>query len=170
MHAGRAPARRSGFRIDRHRRGVGDAREHGRSRDRAALALMGAAPPLDPSVARLRVRGLCKSFGSTAALAGVDLEMAAGEVHALLGENGAGKSTLVRCIAGALPPDAGSLEIDGRPWRPRSPAGARAGGVAVLWQELALAPDLSVQDNLLLGRELRHGPLLALQSTRERAR
>jgi ribose transport system ATP-binding protein len=122
-----------------------------------------------PPPARLAARGLCKRFGSTAALAGASLELGAGEVHALVGENGAGKSTLVRCLAGALAPDAGAIELDGVPFAPRSPVEARARGVAVLWQELALAPDLSIEDNLLLGRELARVGVVTRTRTRQRA-
>ncbi|TAJ25080.1 MAG: sugar ABC transporter ATP-binding protein, partial [Planctomycetota bacterium] len=124
----------------------------------------------DGAAARLVVRGLHKRFGPTAALAGAELAIAPGEVHALLGENGAGKSTLVRCLLGALAPDAGAIELDGARFAPRSPAEARAQGVAVLWQELALAPDLSIEDNLLLGRELARAGVVARARTRQRAR
>src|SRR5258706_5966910 len=102
---------------------------------------------------RLVIRGLAKSFGATRALAGVDLELAAGSVHALIGENGAGKSTLLRILSGALAPDAGTLELEGRPFAPRTPRAAALAGVRMVHQELALCPGLSVADNLLLGDE-----------------
>jgi len=102
---------------------------------------------------RLRVQGVARSFGATRALDGVDLEVAAGEVHAVLGENGAGKSTLMRILAGALRPDAGRLELDGASYAPAGPLAARRAGVAVVHQELNLAPHLTVAENLVLGVE-----------------
>jgi ribose transport system ATP-binding protein len=101
----------------------------------------------------LEMRNIEKRFGGTAALAGVDLGVAAGEIHALLGENGAGKSTLMRILAGAIMPDAGSIALDGRTFAPRSPIDARDAGVAMIYQELTLAPHLSVAANIRLGRE-----------------
>ena len=103
----------------------------------------------------LRVRGLVKHFGSTRALDGVDLELHPGEVHALCGENGAGKSTLVRVLAGMLDPDDGRVEWRSRGVRIESPATAAALGIAVIHQDYDLAPNLSVAENLLLGREPR---------------
>jgi ribose transport system ATP-binding protein len=103
--------------------------------------------------ARLRMAGIAKAFGPTQALAGVDLEVRPGEVHALVGENGAGKSTLMKVLSGALRPDAGHMVLDGRPYDPRTPLEARGRGVAMIYQELSLAPDLSVEENILLGVE-----------------
>jgi ribose transport system ATP-binding protein len=105
------------------------------------------------SAARVVLRDLRKSFGSTVALAGVDLQAAAGEVHAVLGENGAGKSTLMKVLAGVEAPDAGSVTLDGLPWTPRGPAAARARGLAMVHQELALCPHLDVAANVALGIE-----------------
>jgi ribose transport system ATP-binding protein len=102
---------------------------------------------------RASLRGLRKAFGSTAALDGVDLEAAPGEVHAILGENGAGKSTLLKVLAGLVAADAGDVELDGEPWRPRHPADARARGLAMVHQELALCPHLDVAANVALGIE-----------------
>jgi ribose transport system ATP-binding protein len=102
---------------------------------------------------RLELRGVTKSFGSTIALGGVDLAAEPGEVHAVLGENGAGKSTLMRVLAGVLVPDGGEVVVDGAPWRPRGPADARARGLAMVHQELAMCPHLSVADNVALGIE-----------------
>jgi ribose transport system ATP-binding protein len=99
------------------------------------------------------MRGIVKRFGATVALDGVDLAVAAGEICGLIGENGAGKSTLMTILAGALAPDDGAMAIDGRPYAPRSPIGARRAGVAMIHQELSLAPHLSVMDNILLGVE-----------------
>ncbi len=98
-------------------------------------------------------RGVRKAFGSTLALAGVDFQVATGEVHALVGENGAGKSTLMKVFSGALQPDGGALLLGGKPYRVRDPSMARRLGVAMVYQELALAPHLSIEDNILLGIE-----------------
>ena len=98
----------------------------------------------------LRAEGLDKSFGATRALCGVSLTLFAGEVHALLGENGAGKSTLLKILAGAQSADAGSIELAGKSYLPKSPAHAQALGVAYVSQEPALCPDLSVAENILL--------------------
>ena len=102
---------------------------------------------------RLTMAGIQKRFGATVALGGVDLEVASGEVLALVGENGAGKSTLMKILAGALRPDAGTMELGGQPYRPRNPHDARRAGVAMIYQELSLAPHLSVAENILLGAE-----------------
>lgn len=107
----------------------------------------------DPSAMLLRMRGVEKSFGSTRALSGVSLEVRRGEVHALVGENGAGKSTLMKILAGALPRDAGEIDFDGSAFAPRDPQEARDRGVAMIYQELSIALHLSVEDNIMLGRE-----------------
>jgi ribose transport system ATP-binding protein len=99
------------------------------------------------------MRGIRKAFGATVALDGVDLSVAPGEVCGLVGQNGAGKSTLMAILAGALAPDAGAMTIGGQPYAPRSPIEARRAGVAMIYQELSLAPDLSVMENILLGAE-----------------
>ncbi|WP_106241014.1 sugar ABC transporter ATP-binding protein [Allonocardiopsis opalescens] len=94
-----------------------------------------------------------KSFGRLHALRDVTLRLRAGEVHALVGENGAGKSTLVKTLAGVHRPDTGHVEVDGRPVRFTGPADARAAGVAVIYQEPTLFPDLSVAENIFMGRQ-----------------
>src|SRR3954465_5272136 len=99
------------------------------------------------------MRGIRKAFGATVALDGVDLAVAPGEICALVGQNGAGKRTLMAILSGALAPDAGSMTIDGRAFAPRSPIDARRAGVAMIYQELSLAPHLSVMENILLGAE-----------------
>jgi ribose transport system ATP-binding protein len=99
------------------------------------------------------MRGIRKAFGATIALDGVDLSVAPGEICGLVGQNGAGKSTLMAILAGALQPDAGSMTLDGRPYAPRNPIEARRAGVAMIYQELSLAPHLSVMENVLLGAE-----------------
>jgi ribose transport system ATP-binding protein len=97
--------------------------------------------------------GVAKRYGPTVALAGVDLTVLPGEVHALVGENGAGKSTLMKVLSGAERSDVGTMTLDGRPFAPSGPAAARRAGVAMVYQELALAPDLTVEANILLGQE-----------------
>ncbi len=101
----------------------------------------------------LRMERIAKRFGAVSALSGVDLEVRRGEVHALLGENGAGKSTLMKVLSGALRPDRGSMTLAGAAYAPRNPREALSLGVAMIYQELNLAPDLSVAQNLSLGRE-----------------
>jgi ribose transport system ATP-binding protein len=101
----------------------------------------------------LEMRGIEKRFDATVALAGVTLAVARGEVCGLVGENGAGKSTLMAILSGAIEPDAGEMFLDGQPYAPRDPMAARRAGVAMIYQELSLAPDLSVADNILLGME-----------------
>ncbi|WP_159792748.1 sugar ABC transporter ATP-binding protein [Puerhibacterium puerhi] len=104
-----------------------------------------------PQQPTLRLRGITKTFSGVRALRGVDFELRAGEVHALLGENGAGKSTLIKIIAGAHQPSGGTVELDGQPVTLRGPHDALHRGVAVVYQETSLAPDLSVLENLYLG-------------------
>jgi ribose transport system ATP-binding protein len=99
------------------------------------------------------MRDVRKRFGATQALGGVDLAVAAGEVHALLGQNGAGKSTLMKALSGAIRPDEGDMRIDGAPYAPAGPQDARRAGVAMIYQELSLAPHLTVAENILMGVE-----------------
>jgi ribose transport system ATP-binding protein len=94
-----------------------------------------------------------KTFGATVALGEVTFAVHAGRVHALIGENGAGKSTLMNVLAGATPPDAGQLVLDGTPFRPRTPQDARRAGVAMVHQELSLCSHLTVEENIALGNE-----------------
>lgn len=101
----------------------------------------------------LELRGMSRSFGAVRALHEVRLDLRGGEVHALIGENGAGKSTLVKILAGALRPDEGTVRFDGRPLGLGSPADARAAGIAVIYQEPTLFPDLSVAENIFIGRQ-----------------
>ena len=99
------------------------------------------------------VRGIHKRYGAAVALHDVSLDVAAGEIHALVGENGAGKSTLGKVVAGAVAPDAGEILVDGEPVSYRSPREAIRYGIGLIEQEFALAPDLSVLDNVFLGVE-----------------
>ncbi|WP_409055787.1 sugar ABC transporter ATP-binding protein [Streptomyces sp. SYP-A7185] len=103
----------------------------------------------------LAVQGLSKSFGAVRALHDVSLELYAGEAHALAGENGAGKSTLIKTLAGVHRPDAGALSLDGSPVVFNGPKDARDAGVAVIYQEPTLFPDLSVAENIFMGRQPR---------------
>ncbi|WP_327351200.1 sugar ABC transporter ATP-binding protein [Streptomyces sp. NBC_01304] len=103
----------------------------------------------------LAVQGLSKSFGAVRALRDVSLELYAGQAHALAGENGAGKSTLIKALAGVHRPDAGGLLLDGMPVVFHGPADARDAGVAVIYQEPTLFPDLSVAENIFMGRQPR---------------
>jgi simple sugar transport system ATP-binding protein len=101
----------------------------------------------------LQVSDLRKSFGPVEALRGVDLDLNAGEVLAVVGDNGAGKSTLIKHIAGVYQPDAGRMLLAGEPLDLKSPREARARGIETVYQDLALADDLSVGANIFLGRE-----------------
>jgi ABC-type sugar transport system ATPase subunit len=114
----------------------------------------------------LRMRGIAKAFPGVQALAGVDLEVYAGEVHILLGENGAGKSTLMKILSGAQSSDAGVIEIDGTPTQLNTPRAARDARIAIIHQELALVTEMTVAENIYLGRAptrfgmLNHGPMV----------
>jgi ribose transport system ATP-binding protein len=101
----------------------------------------------------LEMTGVDKSFGATRALSGVQLTVHRGEIHALMGENGAGKSTLMKILSGVYQPDAGEIRIDGKPVRLTSPAGSRALGISLIYQELAVAPHMSVAENVFMGSE-----------------
>ncbi|HEX7861977.1 MAG TPA: ATP-binding cassette domain-containing protein [Verrucomicrobiae bacterium] len=120
--------------------------------------------------ARLRVLNIRKSFGGTHALKRVSLEVAPGEVHALIGENGAGKSTLMKILSGAYQPDAGQIFLNGAVYQPRDPLHARRKGVEMIYQELNLAPHLSVEENILLGVEPRRFGFVNRRARREAAR
>ena len=117
----------------------------------------------------LNVRGLGKRFGNFAALESVDLTLRAGEIHALLGENGAGKSTLIKTITGALGRDAGTVSLGGVPIAPRSPAEAAQLGIVTVYQEVNLLPNLTVAENLFLGRAPTRFGLLREREMRRRA-
>jgi ABC-type sugar transport system ATPase subunit len=117
----------------------------------------------------LEAQGIRKAYGGVVALAGADLTVRAGTVHAVLGENGAGKSTLVKIVAGAVPPDAGVLRLDGRPVSFANTVEAVRHGVAVVSQELNLFPDLDVLANLFPMREVKRGPFVSRKAMAERA-
>jgi ribose transport system ATP-binding protein len=115
----------------------------------------------------LEMRAINKSFAGNAVLAEVTLAARAGEVHALVGENGAGKSTLMKILAGVYQPDGGTILIDGRELAFARPLDALANGIAMIYQELSLAPDLTVAENIFLGREPLSFPPLGVVNRRE---
>lgn len=121
-------------------------------------------PPL------LRVRGVGKRFPGVVALDDVDFELAAGEVHCLLGENGAGKSTLVKILAGAQRADSGTIELAGEEVSFATPQEAQRHGLAFIFQELSVVPSLSVADNIALGNEVVRGGLLQRRKAHAEAR
>ena len=101
----------------------------------------------------LQLSNVTKSFGAVCALKGVSFTLHPGEVHAVVGENGAGKSTLIKIITGAHQPDSGGIQIDGQDVARLSPAIARRLGIACIYQQPALFPDLTVAENIVLGAE-----------------
>ncbi|MGV9293905.1 ATP-binding cassette domain-containing protein [Amycolatopsis sp. NPDC003676] len=118
----------------------------------------------------VQARGIRKAFGHVEALRGVDFEAKAGEVTALIGDNGAGKSSLVKVLSGVYVPDEGELRIDGKPVRLSSPADLREHGIETVYQDLALATDLTPYENVFMGREIfRGGPLAPLRLVDRRA-
>ena len=99
----------------------------------------------------VELSGISKSFGPVRVLKDVDFDVRPGEVHALLGENGAGKSTLIKIIAGVLAADGGEMRVEGRPVRFASPREAATHGIATVYQELLLFPELTVAENIHIG-------------------
>jgi len=99
----------------------------------------------------LTIDGLSKHYGETKALDRVSIVFEPGSVHTVLGENGSGKSTLVKLLSGVVQPDHGAIHVAGRPFIARDPAAAQAAGIATVFQEVLVAPDLTVIDNVLLG-------------------
>ena len=102
----------------------------------------------------LEARGLVKRYGQVTALDGVDFELREGEILAVIGDNGAGKSSLIKALSGAVVPDAGELLLDGQEVHFRSPMDARRHGIETVYQDLAVAPAMTIAENLFLGREL----------------
>lgn len=106
----------------------------------------------------MQARGLVKRYGQVTALDGADFELRAGEILAVIGDNGAGKSSLIKCLSGATRPDDGQIWLDGQPIHFRSPMDARRAGIETVYQDLAVAPAMTIAENLFLGREtLRSG-------------
>jgi len=108
----------------------------------------------------MEARGLVKRYGHVTALDHSDFELRAGEILAVIGDNGAGKSSLIKALSGALIPDAGEIFLDGKPVRFRTPLDARRAGIETVYQDLAIAPALSIAENLFLGREPRRRGVL----------
>lgn len=130
-----------------------------------AIGVGGATSAPDPVV---RARGIVKSFGATRAVRGVSLDIPRGAIVGLVGENGAGKSTLARVIAGVYAPDEGVIEIAGQPRHLRDPHEGIRAGVSLVAQEIALVPEATVEENVLLGSLPRRGPLLDRRALRRR--
>jgi rhamnose transport system ATP-binding protein len=134
----------------------------------------GASGPVDHENAAqtpvLQLRHATKDFGAVQALVDASVELYAGEAHALVGENGAGKSTLVKILAGVYQPDSGTFEIDGHQVALHGPAAAQAAGIAVIYQEPTLFPDLTVAENMFIGRQpLRTGRRIDRRAMRAEA-
>src|SRR6516162_7740595 len=108
----------------------------------------------------LSIRGLTKSYSGVPVLDAVSMTVDDGEIHALLGGNGAGKSTLIKCVSGAVIPDAGEILLDNRRPLFMTPRDAIQNGVAVVYQDLSVVDSLSVADNIFLGDEPRIGPIV----------
>ena len=116
---------------------------------------------VEARVPTLEMRGISKTFPGVKALNGVQLKAWGGEVHALMGENGAGKSTLMKILSGAYHADAGGeILIDGEPIHITDPIAAKRAGIAIIYQELSLAPNLTVAENIHLGDEIHHRGLI----------
>jgi len=123
-----------------------------------------SGPPL------LQMRGVDKSFPGVHALKGVDLDLASGDVLALLGENGAGKSTLIKVLGGAHQPDSGTIEIDGRAVQIASPQDSQRAGIGIIYQEFNLVPAMTVRENIFLGQEPGRFSFISAGKERRRAR
>ncbi|HUQ71460.1 MAG TPA: ATP-binding cassette domain-containing protein, partial [Planctomycetaceae bacterium] len=123
--------------------------------------------PIEPL---LSVSQISKRFGATQALEDVSLEVRAGRVLGLIGENGAGKSTLMKILSGAHQPDSGTMTLAGQRFAPSGPLAARQAGIAMIYQELNLAPHLSVEDNIMLGQEASAWGLLQRNRQRPKVR
>jgi fructose transport system ATP-binding protein len=108
----------------------------------------------------IQAKGLVKRFGQVTALDGADFELRGGEILAVIGDNGAGKSSLIKCLAGASIPDAGEIYLDGQRVHFKSPIDARRAGIETVYQDLAVAPAMTIAENLFLGREIRRSGFL----------
>ncbi len=108
----------------------------------------------------LQARGLTKRYGHVTALDGADFDLYPGEILAVIGDNGAGKSTLIKALSGALIPDEGEIHLDGKSVKFHSPSDARKQGIETVYQDLAVAPAMSIAENLFLGREIRKRGIL----------
>src|SRR5688500_6726320 len=116
--------------------------------------------PTVPSAPGMEARGLVKRYGHVTALDGADFELLPGEILAVIGDNGAGKSTLIKALSGALIPDEGEMFLDGKPVTFHTPIDARRQGIETVYQDLAVAPAMTITENLFLGREIhKPGPM-----------
>jgi fructose transport system ATP-binding protein len=107
-----------------------------------------------------QAKGLVKNYGHVTAADGTDFEVRVGEIMAVIGDNGAGKSTLIKMLSGAVQPDAGEILLDGKPVQFKSPIDARRAGIETVYQDLAVAPAMTIAENLFLGREITKGGTL----------
>lgn len=128
-----------------------------------------ASPNASNVLPILEMRGITKRFSGVPALRDVNLTIYSGEVHALMGENGAGKSTLMKILAGAYIADDGEIYVDGKLLKITDPATARRAGINLIYQELNVAPNLTVAENMFMGSELRRGQLLDREGMRREA-
>jgi len=108
----------------------------------------------------MQAKGLTKRYGQVTALDGADFELRAGEILAVIGDNGAGKSSLIKCLSGATIPDEGDIVLDGKPIHFKNPMDARRVGIETVYQDLAVAPAMTIAENLFLGREVRRSGFL----------
>ena len=122
-----------------------------------------------PATPVLSMRNIAKAFGKFYALKGVDLTVWPGEIHALMGENGAGKSTLMKILAGAYTATSGEILIDGKPHAIKGPKDALAAGITLIYQEMQLAPNLTVAENIFLGSELARGGMVQRKEMQSQA-
>jgi fructose transport system ATP-binding protein len=116
--------------------------------------------PAQSPIIVMQAKGLVKRYGHVTALDGTDFELRAGEILAVIGDNGAGKSSLIKCLSGATLPDAGEIFLDGAPVHFKTPIDARRAGIETVYQDLAVAPAMTIAENLFLGREIRRPGVL----------
>ena len=121
---------------------------------------MSAQPQSTPALV-MQARGLVKRYGQVTALDGCDFELRAGEIMAVIGDNGAGKSSLIKALSGATIPDEGEIQLDGKVIHFKSPIDARREGIETVYQDLAVAPAMTIAENLFMGREIIKQGLLA---------
>src|SRR5437764_12906766 len=124
---------------------------------------------MERQIPLFRMEGISKRYGGVRALEKADLAIESGRVHAILGENGAGKSTLIKVMAGVVAPDEGRMLLEGREVRFENPAAANAAGIACIFQELSLIPDLSVADNIAISNPPRRLGLIDRRAQRRMA-
>ncbi len=137
-----------------------------------SLHLPSEGLPLKPAVVRspFIARGLGKTFGTQQVLDQIDLRLSKGRIYAIVGENGAGKSSLMKILSGAMEPDRGTMEWCAKPYEPKNPAQALSHGIAMVYQELSLALDLSVAENLFLGNEISRGGIISASLQKRRTK